>query len=88
MVNTFIQPLDLESIFVNHLAGTANIFLFISMIVIATLAGRFRMNNTVAGIMFVLFAIMLSAFMPDMFFLALLLTGMAIFYGLGRIIKY
>ena len=88
MVNTFIQPLDLESIFVNHLAGSGKIFLFISVIIIATLAGRFRMNNTIAGIMFVLFAVMLSSFMPDMFFLALLLAGMAVFYGLGRIIKY
>ena len=70
MVNDFIQPLDLESIFVNHLAG------------------RFRMNNTIAGIMFVLFGVMMSAFMPDMYFLALLLAGMAVFYGIGRIIKY
>jgi len=88
MTNTFIQPLDLESIFINHLAGTGRIFIFISVIIIATLAGRFRMSNTIAGVMFVLFTIILSAFMPDMFFLALLLAGMAIFYGLGRIIKY
>ena len=88
MTTTYVQPLDLQTIFVNHLAGTQKIFVFISVIIIATLAGRFRMSGVVTGVMFVLFALMMAVFMPDIYFLAILLAGMAIFYGLGRIIKY
>jgi MFS-type transporter involved in bile tolerance (Atg22 family) len=88
MTNTYVQPLDFESIFVNHFAGNWTIFAFISAIIIATLAGRFRMNNMVAGTMFILFAVIMSTFMKDLYFVALLLGGIAIFYGLGRLIKY
>ena len=84
----FIQPLDLKSLLVTHLAGSSKIFAFLAIIVIATLAGRFRMNNTVTLIMTGLFAVLMVSFMPDIYFLALLIAGAAIFYGIGRLIKY
>ena len=84
----YIEPLDLKSILVTNLAGSTNIFIFLAIIVIAALAGRFRMPNSIALIMFVLFSVLLAAYIPGIYFLMICIGGMVIFYGIGKIIKY
>jgi len=84
----YIEPLDLKSIFVTNLAGSTNIFIFLAIIVIAALAGRFRMPNSIALIMLVLFSVFLAAYIPGIYFLMICIGGMVIFFGIGKITKY
>ena len=85
---TFIQPLDLQTIFVNYLAGNMAIFLFLVLIGIAALAAMFRMPNSIAMIIFGVFAVIMGKFIPDLYFIAIILGGLAIFYGVIKMFKY
>ena len=83
----FIEPLDLQYILVNTFAGTVNIFIFISMLVIAVLAGRFRMPNIIVLTMFGLFAIFLASYINGLYAFVVIITGLVTFYSIGRLIK-
>lgn len=86
-MSTFIEPLDLQPILVNYLAGDMAIFSMLSYLAVVGLAAFFRMPNTLALIMFALFGIMFAAYMPAVYFITLLLTGIAVFYAIGVIAK-
>lgn len=85
---TFIEPLDLYSIFVPLFAGSMQIFLYIAFLVIAAMAARFRMPTEIAMIMFGLFGIFMASYAQDLFFLVIVVAGMAVFYSVGRLVKY
>lgn len=55
----FINPLDLNEIFVNKLAGDPIIFMFLAFLVIGILAARFKMPMVVMIGMVSLFAVMM-----------------------------
>ncbi len=57
--SNFINPLDLECIFINTLAGGADIFVIVAVLAIAGLAGFFKMSNFTTIAMFGIFTIML-----------------------------
>jgi len=77
----FIEPLNLECIIINVFAGTLDIFIFIAFIVVAMMAGKFKMRNEPALLMFSMFAIIFSAYMPGLYILVILLGGIIIFFG-------
>lgn len=83
----FIEPLNLECMFLNVLAGSAEVFTFLAMVFIAAMAARFRMRVSVALAMFVLFAVMFSQFLPGVYLIIVLLSGIIIFFAVGRIVK-
>jgi len=56
----FTNPLALDSILVDQLAGGMTIFLLIAFVVISILAARFRMPNMVFGGMVMVFAIFIG----------------------------
>lgn len=83
---SMIEPLDFETIFVNLFAGSPEIFAFFSMIFIAGLAAYFKMSNYLTMIMFVLFAIVMSFYLSGLYVLVVLISALATYYGLSRII--
>ena len=85
----FIEPLDLQNILVNTLSGSTNIFIFLSIIVISYMAGKFRMNNSITLIMLSLYAIIMANFIGTGFYgFAVIFIAIVASYGLGRFIKY
>ena len=84
---TFIQPLDLQLLFVNTFAGSMDIFMFIAFICIAGLAAMFRMPNMIAMAMFAVFGVFMANYSTDFYFLVVLFAGIAIFYGLKSVIE-
>lgn len=84
---SWVQPLDLQSILINHLAGSTQIFLFLSLIFIAILAGVFRFANYVLLATCVLFFFMFADYFSDVYFLMIVLLGLIIGYSIGVIIK-
>ena len=83
----FLQPLDLECLLVNTLAGGMDIFIALAVFGIAILAGTFRMLNIAVVIMFGLFAIVMSRFIGGFYLLAILLFGLVISYWISKMVK-
>ena len=81
----FIEPLNLECLLLNTFAGTTTIFTFIAFISIAALAAMFRMRNDVAMIMLVLFGLIFSNFIPDLYFLIIIVISIVVFATVKRI---
>lgn len=81
----WIAPLDLQTILVNTLSGSMEIFIFLSMIAIAGLAAYFRMINTTLLIMFALFGILIGQFAGGLYFLTILVVGLLFALVLSRL---
>lgn len=59
---TFIEPLDLECLFINTFAETVSIFIGIAFLFFASLAAYFRMPNTIFFGLMIILLVILSAF--------------------------
>ena len=88
---TFINPLNLECLFINTLAGGASIFLILSIVAIALIAAFFKMSNTVSLIMLatyiIIFNQVLGAELRIFYLLVGLILGLIIFKISADIIK-
>lgn len=83
----FIAPLDFEQIFVITLAGSPEIFSFLMIILIFSLAAYFRMPNEIALMLFGLFGVIMASYLGAIYILIILIGGLAVFYGISKIIK-
>jgi hypothetical protein len=83
----WINPLDLQLLFVNTFAGSMELFMIIAFFAVMSLCAFFRMSNALALTMFALFGVVMATYSSDFYFLVVLFAGLAIFYGIGSIIK-
>jgi hypothetical protein len=83
----FIQPLDLECLFVNTFAGSYDIFIGIAFVVIAILAGKFKMMNITIALMFGLFVILTTLTFQGWLLILLLISGFGIAYWVSKTVK-
>lgn len=81
-----IEPLNLQYIFVNTLAGNMTIFIILMTILIAGLAARFKMNNFAFGLTIALFATLMGAWASWFMFLVVLMGGFLIYYTIGKLL--
>jgi hypothetical protein len=83
----FIQPLDLQCLFVNTLAGSVEIFMGLAFLAIAIIAGKFRMLNITVAIMYGLFIILVTFIFNGWLMLMVLLLGFAISFSVSKLVK-
>ena len=84
----FLEPLDLETIFVNYFAGSREIFFFIAMALFGYLAARFRMPNQIFLILIGLFIILMQPFGLSLIYsLLIFIVGISFYYTLAKMIK-
>ena len=86
----FIQPLDLQTILVNMLAGSNEIFIALVMISISGLAAFFHMDNIITLIMLGLFFIIMSVFAPigsGFLLIGTIVASLLIYFTLSKIVK-
>lgn len=87
----FIQPLNLECIFINTLAGGMEMFIIVAVIAIAALAGFFKMSNFTTIAMFGVFTIMmipiLGSVISGFYILLLMIIAFVVVRQIGKIIK-
>ena len=83
----WIEPLDLQRLLVTSFAGTMEIFMFFSLMAIAGMAAYFRMLNATLLIMYALFGIIMAQYFTGLYFLVILLGGLATAYALPKIVK-
>ncbi len=82
----WLEPLKLETIFVNVFAGDPQFFMVISLIAISALAGFFRMTALILFFMLGLFLLMFSEFAMDyLFVLFAIIAGLAIGFSISKI---
>ena len=75
-----IEPLDLQTIFVNYFAGSMDIFFFIALIFFAYLAARFRMPNSIFLVMMGLFVVLMAGLGYDLFYVLVIFIVAWFFY--------
>lgn len=89
-MTTWIEPLNLKYWFVNVLAGSPEIFIFVSFLAIAIMAAYFRMMNYVSLLFFILWSIILGYFIPSVspiYLTVMLLVGLFGTYIISKIWK-
>lgn len=84
---TFNLPFDLQHWFVNVFAGNANVFIVIAFIVIAMLAGMFRMPNLILGVMIAFFVFIMGSLTGEWAILGIILIGSGVAWLITRMIK-
>lgn len=80
------EPLALQHWIISVLAGNVEIFTFLSLLFISGLAAFFRMSNMIALIMFALFAILMSQYLPGIYALVILISGIVTFTLIRKLI--
>ena len=83
----WIEPLDLECLLVNNLAGSADIFAVLSIMFIAGLGAYFRMLNGTLFIMIAIYSMLMMKFFTGTFLLIVLIGGLVGAYGILKLIK-
>ncbi len=83
----FIQPLDLQHIFLNTFSGTATIFILLSYVAISIGASKMNMPNAVFLIMILLFSTLFSNFIGIGYLLILIVASLGIFTWLSKVVK-
>lgn len=81
------EPLQLQYWLVQVLSGGTEVFTFLSIIFIAFLSAYFRMLNVVTLVMFLIYAMMMSAYFKGIYFLIILIVGLVISYTISKLIK-
>ena len=84
---SWIEPLDLQHILVNAFVGSMEIFMFISLIVIAGMGAYFRMLSVTLLIMFAVFGIIMAQYFTGIMFFAILIGGLVTAIAIGKIVK-
>ena len=83
----FIQPLNLQCIFVNTFAESMNLFIFIAFIFIAAIGASMRMLNITVLLMFALFALLFSQYLGGLYLLIILIIGLILSYIVAKMVK-
>jgi uncharacterized membrane protein YvlD (DUF360 family) len=82
----FIPPLELETWIIQVFSGDPEIFTAIALLVIASMAGYFRMNTITTFFMVGVFLLMFSGFIaPSLLILISILGGLALGYFVSRL---
>jgi len=71
----FIQPLNLECLFINTFAETTFLFVIIAMVMIAVASAFFRMTGMVVLSMCAIFILFLANRLPALYFLVVLIIA-------------
>lgn len=85
---TWIEPLDLPMILVNLFSGSMSIFIFLSVLCIASMAAYFRMTFMTTSLMIFFYVLMLRDFIGTIWGTTFtIFAGLILFSLLGKITK-
>ena len=85
---TFVEPLDLERILINNLAGSAEIFIFMAFITIGAVTASLRIPKSITLVLLGLFSVILAnqGFAQPIYLLSVVIVGMIASNVISRII--
>lgn len=82
-----IPPFDLEQILVVNVAGSAEIFTFLAVILLSYAMARYDFPDKITLVMFGLFAIIMALYLPSLYIIVILIGGITTFYHVARLMK-
>ena len=82
-----IAPLDIITMLVNVLSGTVNIFIGLSLFVIAILSAKFRLTSVAFGGIILLFSIVVFGLAGWLYAIAVIIIGMVLGYIMTRFVR-
>lgn len=83
---TFVEPLDLQRILINNLAGSVEIFMFIAFIAIGAMTSMMKIPRSITLVLFGLFAVILADFFPAIYLLTVVIAGMIAANAMAKIV--
>jgi len=84
---TYIAPLDLQTVFLNSLAGSLYIFMAILFISLSILAGYFKMEGKIYLLMGGLAGILMYSWLPWGFYiLIVVMGGLLAFFSIKKLV--
>ena len=83
---TFVEPLDFERILINNLAGTVEIFIFISFIAIGAAASAMKIPKSLTMTLMAIFTIVLAGTFPALYLLTVFIAGLIATNAVAKII--
>lgn len=84
----FIEPLALQTWFIQVFAGSGEIFASVALFAIIGLSAYFRKTGLSMGLMIMIFLLMFSGFIPQsLLVLVAIIGGLVLGYVLSRIVK-
>jgi hypothetical protein len=85
--SAFINPLDLQCLLVNTLAGSLTIWLFLMIIVIFAMAAYFKMTNIIALTSIALFIVIMSNWVDrGVYILLVIVASLISFYSITKLL--
>ena len=80
-----INPLNLQDILVNYLAGSMEIFVGLALILFAGLAAKFRLTNIAFLMMMALFIILMGG--ETLYILTIFVIGIVLYLVVAKMMK-
>ena len=81
----YIEPLAMETWFVNVLSGDPTIFVVLALLVIASMGGYFRMNGIALFFMIALFTFMFASFNNPIMYFLMIFGALFVAYTVARL---
>ncbi len=80
--------LDWQDLFVNQVAGTTPLFIFISFAVVAFLCIKFKINNITSYAIFALWGLIMAATLESALLpIIVFLIGCFLYWGISKLIR-
>ena len=83
----FIEPFNLERIFIVDLAGSLEIFTFVFMIVFAYIMAKYNFSGNVTLILFVIFSVLTASYIGGIYALAITFSGIIIYWMFTKFVN-
>lgn len=84
----FIQPLNLQCLFVNTFSGTPLIFVVISFFIISAMAAVLKMNGFIFLAFIALFSVIVAEIYPPIYVFSIIIGSLIIYYSINKITKF
>ena len=87
MPTTFIEPLDLKTIFMNYFLGSTQLFMFAFIIIVSFVCAKYQMSTRVYLVLLAVSSVIMAGFLgQSIYVLIIFLIGLLSFKGIGQIL--
>jgi hypothetical protein len=87
-MGTYINPLDLRTLFIDYFLGSTELFIFAFVILLSATAAKFNMSNRIFMTLLAIGSIIFSGLLGNaVYLLVIFLIGISTFKGVERIIQ-
>lgn len=88
MSASYIEPLDIKTIFINYFLGNQVLFPFAFVILISAICGYFQMSNKVFLIILVIGSVMFGQYLGEVYYmLVLFIVGFLIYKTFSSVFR-